>query len=404
MLLTLAWKNVWRNKKRSMIIVAAIAFGLWGGLMAGAIMMAWGESMVNTAIDRNLAHIQIHQKDYLREKEITQFIPDGPQVLKEVSALPGVKAVSGRTLAEGMASSPTSSFGVTIIGIVPEAARQVTNIHQKLIEGSYFGAGSRNPVVIGKKLADRLGAHLKSKIVLSFQALDGSLVYAACRVVGLYRTESSYFDEANVFMTQSDLRRLLGAGPIIHEIAIRTETSRQMLPVYRSLKQRYPQLDVKTWKEIAPEIAITASSMEGFTYLFLVIILFALLFGITNTMLMAVVERFRELGILMAVGMKRIRVFSMILLETVLLSVTGGILGIIIGVLSIAVTAHTGIDFSRFASGLASFGTSTTIYPFLPVEMYIILPIMIFFTAMVAAGLPAWKAIHIQPAEAIRIV
>jgi putative ABC transport system permease protein len=134
MLASLAWKNIWRNKKRSLIIVTAITFGLWGCLLAGAIMMGWGESMVNTAIDRDLAHIQIHKPGFSQDKDITKYIPDGTTILDEIRAFPGVKAVSGRTLVEGMAASPTSTFGVLCTGINPAEAKEVTDIHDLLIE------------------------------------------------------------------------------------------------------------------------------------------------------------------------------------------------------------------------------------------------------------------------------
>ncbi|NOZ03295.1 MAG: ABC transporter permease [FCB group bacterium] len=404
MILSLAWKNIWRNKKRSLIIIVATALGLWGSLLSGAIWMGWGESMVDTAINRDLAHIQIHKPGYAQNKEIINYIPDGFRILEETKNLPGVKAVSGRTLVEGMAASPTSTFGVKIVGIVPAQAKTVTDIYKRLIEGEYFtGSGGRNPVVIGRKLADRLGLKLHSKIVLSFQDLDGSLNYAAGKIVGIYKTESGLFDQSNVFMRQADLFRLLNTKPLIHEIAIRAESARIMPQVYAAVKANYPQLAVHTWKELAPEVAYTSTAMEAFTYIFIGIILFALLFGITNTMLMAVIERFRELGVLIAVGMKKGRIFSMILLETILLSITGGVAGIVIGGLSIAYFAHTGIDLSLLASSLETFGVSTTLRPFLPLDMYIALPIMIVITASLSAILPAWKVVHIQPSEAIRM-
>ncbi|NOY78617.1 MAG: ABC transporter permease [Calditrichaeota bacterium] len=402
MLFSLAWKNIWRNKKRSLIIIAAIGLGLWGSLFAGAVWMGWGESMVDSAIERNLAHIQIHQADYLQDKVITNFIPDGFRVLRNSRQIPGVQAVSGRTLIEAMAASPVSTFGVKLVGIVPDQARQVTDIYKRLISGNYFESAALNPVVIGKKLADRLNLKVKSKLVLSFQGLDGTLNYVGCRIIGIYKTESSFFDESHVFMKQSDLFRLLNTSPILHEIAIRTANSQIVPEVYKRVKARFPDLSVKTWKELAPEIAITSAAMESFTYMFIIIILFALLFGITNTMLMAVIERFRELGVLIAVGMKQGRVFTMILLETVMLSLTGGMVGFLLGAGTIAYTTQKGIDFSAFASGLASFGASTIVHPVLPLGMYIALPVMIVVTACISAVLPAWKAIHIQPAEAVR--
>jgi len=154
--------------------------------------------------------------------------------------------------------------------------------------------------------------------------------------------------------------------------------------------------------QLAPELAFISSSMEAFTYLFVAIILFALLFGITNNMLMSVMERIRELGILTAVGMKKMRIFIMILLETIFLSFTGGLIGMVIGGLSIGFYNSSGIDLSAFATGLESFGSGTMLYPFLPASMYIGLTIMILFAANIASLLPAWKATHLMPAEAIR--
>jgi putative ABC transport system permease protein len=402
MLISLAWKNIWRNKKRSSIIIVAIAFGMWGGLLSGALMMGMGESIVNTAIDRDLSHIQIHEKNFLVEKELTNFIPNAQDVMTQIKSMNGVTAVSGRTLIEGMASSPNSSYGVKIVGINSGNAKMVTNINEKIVEGCYFETDYKNQMVIGQKLAKRLNLKLHSKMVLSFQGLDGSIVYIACRIVGIYKSESAMFDEMNVFVEQTDLFRVLNTEPIIHEIAIRTESSKVMPITDEALKAKFPNLAVQSWKEIAPEIAFLSVTMENFTYLFVAIILFALLFGITNTMLMSVVDRIRELGVLIAVGMKKAKVAMMILLETIFLSITGGFLGILMGGLSILYFSFSGINLSAFSSSVESFGTSAILYPFLPAVMYITLTIMIIFAANIAALMPAWKAIHIHPSEAIR--
>jgi len=366
-------------------------------------MMGWGESMVNTAIDRDLAHIQIHQPDFIREKTLNLYLPDGQRLLEEVRKVPGVKSAEGRTILEGMASSAISMSGVRIVGIVPEESRGVTDIYRRVQEGSYFAGNACNPILIGKKLADKLHLKLRSKIVLSFQGFDGSIIYAACRVVGIYKTESGVFDQTNVFVRQQDLARLLAHPTVIHEIAVRVNLSKEVPRVQAALQQKFPSLEVKTWQELAPEIAYTASIMKSFTYLFVAIILFALLFGITNTMLMAVLERIRELGVLIAVGMKRGKIFVMILLETVMLSFTGGIGGMLIGGLSIWYLSGHGLDLSAFASSLESFGASTMLYPFLPASMYFELAFMVVAAACIAAGFPAWKAVRLQPATAVRM-
>jgi len=402
MLPSLAWKNIWRSKKRSFIIIAAIAFGLWGALLAGALMMGWGESVVNTAIDRDLGHIQLHKPDFIRDRELKLSIPSGMDVIRHIREIPGVKAVSGRTLVEGMAASAASTYGGEIAGIDPERAKQVTDIHNLIVAGAYFDSRGKNQIVVGKKLAERLNLKLHSKVVLSFQDVDNNLVYAAFRVNGIFKSESSEFDKTHVFVKQTDLFRLLNTAPIVHEIAVRADSSKLMPRIAAALKSSYPDLSVKTWKALSPEIAVTAAAMESWSYIFIAIILMALIFGITNTMLMAVMERIQELGILIAVGMQRKKVFVMILLETLMLSLTGGFCGMILGGGTIFVLSRTGIDFSRFASSLESFGAGTTLYPFLPVEMYVALVAMIIAAAALASAIPAWKAMRIQPSEAIR--
>ena len=168
MLLALAWKNIWRNKKRSLIILVAITLGLWSGLFSVAIMIGAYDTTINSTIDRKLSHIQIHTKEFKDESLISFFIPGGNTLADEISELKEVKDVSARVLIEGMASSPSSSRGVKIIGINPDREKNVTTIANYMVEGEYFKGIKRNPILVGKKLADKLGLKLHSKIVLSF--------------------------------------------------------------------------------------------------------------------------------------------------------------------------------------------------------------------------------------------
>ncbi len=402
MLFLLAWKNVWRNKKRSLIILIAIALGLGCGLFASAVMYGMWDSTVNAAIDRDLSHIQIHTEKFKKENLIENYIPDGKEIEEQVSKIKGVKAVSGRTVIDGMAASASSSSGVEIKGIIPDQEKKVTSVAESIKEGKYFEGVSRNPVVIGKELAKKLDLKLRSKIVLSFQAPDGNIIYAAFRIAGIFETESSMFDKSNVFVKQSDLANLMNSAPLIHEIAVRLNTVQDMDPVVNKLRSEFSSLAVETWQQLAPELSLTYETLILELNIFLGIILFALLFGITNTMLMSVMERIRELGVLMAVGMKRLRVFILIIFETIMLSITGGIIGMILGAVSIAITAQNGINLSLFSQGLSSYGISSHLFPGLPGEFYPILFVMIIITAIISAIYPAIKAVRLNPASAIR--
>ncbi len=403
MLLALAWKNIWRNKMRSLIVILAIAFGLWGGLFSGGLMVALGDSMVNSAIDRDLAHIQIHHPRYDENKDIRRYIPQAKSLVHALQKLKEISGVSARCRFLGMASSATSSYPVQICGVFPQKEKSVTRLYERIRTGTYLQSQRSNGILIGQKLAQRLNLRLHSKMVLGFEGLNGELINIACRVVGIFKTESSQFDETNVFLKNDFLFANIGQ-PVFHEIAIRLSHSEALPQTVQKIRAMVPNLLVETWKERAPEVAFMSDLMILYTYFFLVFILFAVLFGITNTMLMSVVDRVRELGMLMAIGMKRSRVFIMILLETLLLSLTGGVVGILIGKITLLLTSHSGINLSMFEASLESFGSSSILYPTLPLEMYVVLTILIVVTANLAAILPAIKAIRLEPAIAIRTV
>ncbi len=403
MITAIAWNNVWRNRRRSLVIIVATTFGLWGGIYSNAMFWGMTESMVNTAIDSRLGHIQIHNKGYLDNVQAVNYIPGGDSVLARIAArIPDVDCVSGRTIVEGMTASASSTFGGNIVGIDPQKERYITNIEASIIEGRYFNGEIRNQAVIGRKLAQRLNIKLNNKIVVSFQGMDSTITYAACRVVGIYKTGSSRFDESNVFLQQEDLWNLLGTPPVYHEIVMRAPSSRNLDSIYVAVASEFPSLDVRDWKTLAPELALMTDMMGQYTLFILAVILLALLFGITNTMFMAVLERIREIGVLLAIGMKKRRVFLMIVLETIFLSIIGGVFGVLLSVGTILLTQNTGIDLSLFSEGLEDIGMSSMLYPFLPPVTYVQLFFMIIAAAVIAAIFPALRAIHTKPATAIR--
>jgi len=404
MLLSLAWRNIWRNKKRSLIIIAAIAVGILSGLFASAVMFGMGDSLVDSTINRDLGHIQVHSLKFEDDKLLTDTIPQLKRVVEKVRKQENITGVTSRVVIEGMGSSAATSGGLRITGINPEDEKSVTTIHKQITAGNYFtNEESRiSQIVIGEKLADNLGIKERSKIILSFQGFDGSIIYGAFRVVGLFRTESTAFDRVNVFVKQDALLALLNSKPIAHEIAVRLSSVQFVDPVYANLKNELEGVSVKDWKELAPDLKLMDELIGVQLNIFLGIILFALLFGITNTMLMSVLERVRELGVLMAIGMKRRRIFSMIIIETISLSLVGGIAGMILAALFIAYFGSTGINLSAFAEGFTAWNLSPVLQPELPLVFYFSITVMIIITAILSAVYPAVKAIKLKPADAIR--
>jgi ABC-type lipoprotein release transport system permease subunit len=358
---------------------------------------------INASINNEVSHIQIHNPDFRENYEFQYSLPDAEKMMKDISLLPEVKSVAPRTIITGMIMSAASSAGIKLNGIDPEPEKKTTTLYTKIADsnGVYFSAGLRNPIVISQKLADKLNVRLKSKLILRFQSADGSLIEGAFKICGIYRTSNSMFDEMNVFIRRSDLGSLIGSVPV-HEIAVLLHNDGQTAEVMATLKKMYPALEVMSWKELLPEIGMISAMLGMMNYFILGIILAALAFGIVNTMLMIVLERTRELGMLMAVGMNKSRVFRMIMLESILLSLCGGIAGMIISTFIIWLTSRTGIDLSSLSQGFESLGFDPVMYPEIRPAFYLGTVLMVIITGILSSLYPARKALGINPALAVK--
>ncbi len=405
MIFRIAFRNIWRNKVRSLIVITAVTLGLAGGLMAAAVMTGMIDQKVRSVINTELSHIQLHDPSFLKNYE-ARFVIAGPaELMQKISGMQGVKSVCGRTRLTGMAASPNSAAGVQIMGVDPDSEKKVTNLYKLIPDssGGWFIGSRKHQVMIGYKLAEKLKVRLKSKIVLRFQGTDGNLNEAAFSIGGIFGSSNSVFDETTVFVKKTDLDAITGGDSGIHEIAVLLNDIGSIPLMQSRLKKLFPATVVQNWMEIKPEMGLLTSVIAVEIYVILGIILFALAFGIVNTMLMIVFERTRELGMLMAVGMSKSRVFRMIMLETVFLTLIGGVIGMVLGALLIAVLHRFGIDLSAMSQGLAAYGVDSKIYPFITREFYINLTIMILSTGLLSAIFPARKALQLKPVEAIRI-
>jgi ABC-type lipoprotein release transport system permease subunit len=296
-------------------------------------------------------------------------------------------------------------MGVSITGIDPEAEKSVFALNQKVdtINGDFFAEDKRNQIVISRALAAELKARVKSKIVLTFQDYNGEITGAAFKVVGIFKTDNTPWDKLHVFVRNRDLGRVLEIPEDqAHEIVVRIGNFEEAPRIRQELAGVFPELLVEDWAELSPYLRLMSGYMDTMMALFMVIILGALGFGIVNTMLMVVLERTKELGMLMAIGMTRRRIFLMILFETVFLALVGAVVGEILSVLVIHYFGQTGIDLSNYAEGMESVGYSAMTYPMLEPYRYLQITILVVITAIVASIYPALKALKLEPAEAIR--
>ena len=409
MIISIAWKNVWRNKLRSLIIILSIVLGLLGGIFYLAFANGMAQQQINSSIKTYISNIQIHHPKFLVNNEISYTIDNPSEKLSTIKSIVGVKAAASRLVSLAMASSAITGTGISIDGIDPEEELNVININTKIVEGSFFNSDLKNQILIGQKLADKLKIKINSKLVITIQNSAGDIAYGAFRVVGIYKTDNTDFDKFNVYVKKMDLCKLIGVDEnTVNEIAVLLSHNDLTDEVKGIIKSNFideistEALIVRSWDEIQPVLRMLNEMTIQFSMIFLIIILVALSFGIINTMLMAIMERVREIGVLMAIGMNKGKVFLMILLETVFLSLTGGIIGLALSYIVVTITGNNGIDLSIVGEGLNAMGYSAFVYPELDNIYYFMIVGLVVVTALFASILPARKALKFNPAEAVR--
>lgn len=401
MLLKVAWRNIWRNKMRSLVVIASVAVGLFAGMFMISFALGLVNQEIGTAVETQLSHIQIHNPLFPDDKDVNYTIHNGPAIIDELKKDTNVKAVSARIITTGMISSPASASGVEIHGIVPADEKAVSSISQDISKGVYFTGAKKNEIVIGEKLAEKLDVKLHSKIVLTFQSKSGDLTAGSFRVAGIFRSRNSVFDETIVFTRFDDLAEVLGTDAGVHEIAIILKDSKTIDAASDRLKKQYPELLIQTWQELSPEMAMLTGLFDQIMYIVITIILLALMFGIINTMLMAVLERQREFGMLMAIGMNKTRVFFMIVFESIMLTCAGIPAGILLTIGAVDYLGRHGIEMSGFSQALMQYGFSNIVYPELQTSMFLPVTLMTALTAILSGIYPALRALQFKPAVAI---
>jgi ABC-type lipoprotein release transport system permease subunit len=337
-------------------------------------------------------------------EDLGLYLPNGQEIVTALNEMPEVKSVASRIVSNGMASTANKAMGVRILGVDPEMEKLTTELYTKLDTGTYFEGKSKTaPILISRKQAEELKVRLRSKIVLNMPDVDGNVAYGLFRVVGIFHTGNGIYDGGTMFVKKEDLKPLINTpGKAVHEIAAMLNDAEQMPSVVNEVQNKFPEVKVRDWGELLPTIKMYSGFIDQFNFILLAIILIALIFGIINTMLMVIMERTHEIGMLRAVGMSKVRVASMIVLETVLLSLVGGIIGCIMSFIIIGWIGDVGIDLSAQMSGIEDLGWSPIIYPEVEYSFYFQITIAVTITAIIAAYFPAKRAIKLNPATAIR--
>lgn len=402
--LKLAWRNLWRNKRRSLIILTSVIIGMIAVIFFESLSLGIFNQMLNNQIGAHSSHIQVHLKGFNDEKLIQKFIPDKTEIIKQIENNSKCKTYSERIVSFGLITTAENSTGVTIVGVDPLKERMITNISKQVIYGEYLGTNS-NEILLSKRMADLLNVDLSDKVVLLSSKIDGEIGTELFKVVGIYQTASSSFDKLYVYIPLTDAQRMLGMNNKINEIAILINDLNLADTVKAELiKQIGSEYEVLTFKELIPMLTLQLEMSSSWMLIVYLIIGTAMIFGIINAQMMAVFERVNEIGVLKAIGMSEKKLFVLLLSESIFLGLIGAMIGAVIGYGMVLYLSYSGLNFAVFSEGLSSWGISAVIYPLISYTGILRSIFVIVLVSIVGSAYPAIKAFRFQPIQAIRYV
>ncbi len=404
MFLTIAWRNIWRNHRRTFVILTAIVIGVWSMISLGALMRGIENGMVRNGISTLTGHIQIHRPGYRNDPTIENSMADLTQIRRVLKKqLPADAKWTTRIRVSAIVSNARHSSGVTLVGIDPPEEAGVSFIGSAPMSGRYLHSGDRFGILIGKALADKFQTGLGRKLIVMSQDARGEIASEAFQIVGVFNAEMKHTEKNYVFITLPAARELLTVENVVSEVAIVLNSERQAEDALDALKTDLPgqEVEVLSWKEMLPLLRTYLTLYDEFIAIWHLVVFIAMGFGIVNTTLMAVFERMREFGLLKSLGMKPRHIVAEVVMESFLLLLVGTALGNILSYICVWAISKNGIDLTAFAAGMENFGIARIIFPRLIAEDIILANVIVFVLGLVVSLYPAVKAARFTPVQAL---
>jgi len=405
LLLKLGWRNIWRNRRRSIITILAVTFAVMLSIAMRGIQLGTYEVNIRHVVELFTGYVQIQAPGYKDSPSLHKSFRMDPELRTLLSEAPGVVAYTTRIVGDGLVSFRNNSQGAALFGIDPGAERNVTGMEGRVVRGTFIADSGSAEIVVGATLLENLNANIGEEIVVLAQGYDGSLGNLKFTIVGAFKTGMLELDRSAVLMHIDAARELLLMYGRATMITIRLEDLQQIEPVQESLSSKLDPLNLKalSWSDVMPglEQGIEMDNVSGILMLAILVIVVA--FGITNTVLMSITERFREFGIVLSVGMPPRMLVSVVLLETAFIVVIGILLG---NALAYGVNAYIAANPIVFEG---EFGQIYEEYGFLPriestvrFSSFLNNTLSILAVSILAVIYPLTKVIRLEPLKGIR--
>ena len=400
-LIRLAWRNLWRNHRRTLIMLVAVTVGVWAMIFMTALMRGMVSQMVRDGIDVLPGHVQIHQANFRDDPSVANMIPMTDSEIAKRFDSAGFKAWASRVRVPAVVTSEYESRGVTLLGVDPEQERGLTFVKYDKVEGRFLDSPDDSGIVIGRKLAKTLDTGLGKRVVLMSQDPDNDIADRGFRVVGLFESSVKSNEENFVFAGKTTIQKMLKIGDHVTEIFVLGDDYRNVEPTFRKAKALVgDDLEVTRWSDLDKYLASMLKVMDGFVVVWMVVVFLAMSFGLVNTLVMAVFERVREIGLMLALGVRPLLILGQVVVESTFLLAMGLALGSVLAWATVQ-PMKDGVDVSIVGQGMEMWGMSSVLYPELLTSDIVLANLVVLVLGFLASLSPAWRAAHYEPVEAL---
>ncbi|REE83289.1 ABC-type lipoprotein release transport system permease subunit [Lutibacter oceani] len=404
MLLKLAWLNIWRNKRRTIITATSVFFAVLLAIIFRSLTDGIYDNMIHNVVSYSSGYLQIHQKGYWDEQSIDNTFEEDEQLYQELLKNPNVTHLIPRLQTFALASYADKTKGVLILGIDPTKEKVVNNLHEKIIDGQYIENVNENAVVLGEGLASQLKLKVNDKLVFLGQGYHASSAAGKYKVKGLVKLGAIELNNNVVYMPLKQSQFMHGAENRLSSISVMLDKTKNLEKLKQSLQKSIDPdtYEVMTWKEMMPEMDQFIEADSTGHYIIIGILYFIISFGLFGTLLMMIFERKHELGILIAIGMKKRLLATILLLESILISLIGCFVGIIAGILVVKWFTINPIHLTgEIKEVYEDYGIESIIYFSSQEKIFIVQTLIVLVLSILLAFYPGYKVMKLKPVEAI---
>ena len=405
MLLKIAWRNLWRNKRRSIITILAVVFAVMLAIVMRGLQYGTYAVNIKSSVELFSGYLQVQKNGYQKNPSLQKSFHYDANLQKLLAGQPGISGYAPRILGDGLISFRENSLGTAIMAIDPPSERRVSVLMERLNAGQFFTSDSSSAIVVGYKLLHNLQAQIGDTVVILSQGYDGSLGNLKFRIAGSIKSGSPELDGGLVMMGLATAQELLTMYGRINTVAISLTDLSQVAPVQQALSRQLPDgaLTVLNWREIMPDLEQTIKLDEVGGTLFLAILVVVVAFGIMNTVLMSVTERFREFGISLAIGMPYRKLVVLVMMETALIALIGILIGnLLAGAINYYIVQHPIIFGGELADLYQQYGFLPRMESSLDSTIFLKNTLIILGVSILMSLYPVFKVYKLEPLKGIR--